>query len=268
MFPGTARRFHQPLRTISGTVTTGVEKLFPMHRLSLLVSPRLLAFGLLAFGFLAPARADLVILTDGNVMKVAAFEAQGDVAYLTYASGGRITLPITRVERVVDDEVVPEPPAAPAVAEADPAAAVSLQFEEKEAKVPDGPYGSMIFETARRHSVNPQVVAALIRAESAGNPRAVSRKGARGLMQLMPATAERFGTRKEKLYDPKANLEAGIRYLSWLVAMFPGDLSKVLAAYNAGENTVLRYGGIPPYRETRDYVRRIYSTLGLTITGL
>ena len=240
-----------------------------MHRLRPSVSPRLLAFGLLAFGVLAPARAELVILTDGNVMKVADFMADGDQARLTFASGGRITLPITRVERVVDDEVVPEPPAAAtALAETSPAAAVSLQFEERDAKVPEGPYGPIIFETARRHSVNPQVVAALIRAESAGNPRAISRKGARGLMQLMPATAERFGTRKEKLYDPKENLEAGIRYLSWLVAMFPGDLSKVLAAYNAGENTVLRYGGIPPYRETRDYVRRIYSTLGLTIAGL
>jgi soluble lytic murein transglycosylase-like protein len=169
--------------------------------------------------------------------------------------------------RVVDDESVlePEPPAAAAAASEPP---VPLRFEAAEAKVPEGPFGAMIFETARRHSVNPQVVAALIRAESAGNPWAVSRKGARGLMQLMPATAERFGTRKEKLYDPKANLEAGIRYLSWLVEQFPGDLSKVLAAYNAGENTVLRYGGIPPYRETRDYIRRIYSTLGLTITGL
>ena len=232
--------------------------------------PRLLAFVLLAGAALAPAHAELVILVDGSVMKVAEFAAEGDLARLTYASGGRITLPITSVERVVDDEVAePDPiPATEAVAEAIEAAAVPLRFEEAEAKVPDGPYGPMIFETARRHSVNPQVVAALIRAESAGNPRAVSHKGARGLMQLMPATAERFGTRKEKLYDPKENLEAGIRYLSWLVEQFPGDLSKVLAAYNAGENAVWRYGGVPPYRETRSYVRRIYSTLGLTVAGL
>jgi Transglycosylase SLT domain len=252
-------------------VTTGLEILVPMHRLRPFPLPCLLAFGFLAFGCLAPARAELVILVDGNVMKVADFQAEGDLAQLTFPHGGRITLPITRVERVVDDEVAPEPdppPAAAALAEAIREAAVPLHFEETDAKIPEGPYGPMIFETARRHSVNPQVVAALIGAESAGNPRAVSRKGARGLMQLMPATAERFGTRKEKLYDPKENLEAGIRYLSWLVEQFPGDLSKVLAAYNAGENAVLRYGGIPPYRETRDYVRRIYSTLGLTVTGL
>ncbi len=241
-----------------------------MHGLRPSIVSRLLVFGLLAFGGLAPARAELVILADGNVMKVAAFEADGDLARLTFPRGGRITLPITRVERVIDDEVEPEPetpPAAPVTAESQEAP-VPLRFEEAQAKVPEGPYGPLIFEAARRHSVNPQVVAALIRAESAGNPRAVSHKGARGLMQLMPATAQRFGTRKEKLYDPKENLEAGIRYLSWLVEQFPDDLSKVLAAYNAGENAVLRYGGIPPYRETRNYVRRIYSTLGLTVTGL
>lgn len=241
-----------------------------MHGLRPSTIPRLLAFGLLACGALAPARAELVVLTDGNVMKVADFEAVGDQARLTYLSGGRITLPITRVERVVDDEVAPEPdpPATAALDEAIRDAVIPLHFEDTQAKIPEGPFGSMIFEAARRHSINPQVVAALIGAESAGDPRAVSRKGARGLMQLMPATAERFGTRKEKLYDPKENLEAGIRYLSWLVEQFPNDLSKVLAAYNAGENAVMRYGGIPPYRETRNYVRRIYSTLGLTVTGL
>ncbi len=240
-----------------------------MHGPRSSIAPRLLAFGLVALGFLGPAHAELVILEDGNVMKVAAFEADGDLARLTFPHGGRITMPITRVERVVDDEVEPEPetPPAPVLAEVQEAP-VPLRFEEAQAKVPEGPYGPLIFEAARRHSVNPQVVAALIRAESAGNPRAVSHKGARGLMQLMPATAQRFGTRKEKLYDPKENLEAGIKYLSWLVEQFPNDLSKVLAAYNAGENAVLRYGGIPPYRETRNYVRRIYSTLGLTVTGL
>jgi hypothetical protein len=236
--------------------------------------PRLLASGVLLLGFAAvPARADLVILTDGSVMKVAAFEAEGDQAHLTFPTGGVMTMAIERVDRVLDDEVVPEPDpprAAQATAVAAAAPVVPLRFEEKQAKVPEGPYGAMIFEAAKRHSINPQVVAALIRAESAGNSRAVSNKGARGLMQLMPATAERFGIRKEKLLDPKQNLEAGITYLSWLIEQFPNDLSKVLAAYNAGENAVWRYNGIPPYRETREYVRRIFGTLGLTtkIAGL
>jgi soluble lytic murein transglycosylase-like protein len=218
----------------------------------------------LSFG-LAPARAELVILVDGNVMKAADFEAVGEQARVTLPSGGRITLPIDRVDRVLDDEYTPPPPPAAAVAATEASKpVVPLKFEESQ-KVPDGPYGKMIYETARRHSFNPQVVAALIGAESNGNPRAYSRKGALGLMQLMPSTAQRFGARLEKIYEPKENLEAGISYLSWLAEQFPNDLSKVLAAYNAGENAVLRYGGIPPYRETRDYVKRIYTTLGLTI---
>jgi soluble lytic murein transglycosylase-like protein len=249
-----------------------VEIFISMDSLKPSALPRLLAFGLLSLGVLAPARAELVVLTDGSVMKGAAFEAEGEFAKLTYPTGGRLTMAIERIERVVDDEWTPPPPEPPkaveAVAEAVNTTAVPLRFEEAQAKVPEGPYGSMIFEAARRHKINPQVVAALIRQESSGNPRAVSHKGARGLMQLMPATAMRFGVRKEKLHDPKENIEAGIRYLSWLVDQFPNDLSKVLAAYNAGEGAVWRYGGIPPYRETRNYVRRIYGNLGLAITGI
>jgi hypothetical protein len=226
-----------------------------------------LAFALVLAG-VRPAGAELVILTDGRHLKVTAFEAEGDVARLTFDHGGRMTMPILRVERVIEDEVIPEPdpPPAPAVAEAPVAPPpIPLRFAEDQ-PVPEGPYGELIYETAKRHQVNPQVVAALIRQESAGNRRAVSHKGARGLMQLMPATAQRFGVRKEHLFDPKQNLEAGIRYLSWLLDQFPNDLPRVLAAYNAGENAVLRYGGIPPYRETQNYVRRIYATLGLTLS--
>ena len=208
------------------------------------------------------------MLTDGNVLKVTAYEAMGEQASLTLSFGGRMTLPIERVERVVDDEVVPAPPVAEvATAPEAPAPPIPLRFTEDQ-PVPEGPYGALIYETAKRHSVNPQIVAALIRQESAGNRRAVSPKGARGLMQLMPATAIRFGVRKEHLFEPEHNLEAGVRYLSWLLDQFPNDLAKVLAAYNAGENAVARYQGIPPYKETRGYVKRIFSTLGLTISEL
>jgi len=230
-----------------------------------------LGFLLTVFGLAAPVRAELVILTDGHVLKVKAYEAEGEVARMTMAFGGRMSLPIGRVERVVDDEVLPEPPAPPVVAAAAPGAAepppIPLRFSEDQ-PVPEGPYGSIIYEAARKHRVNPQVVAALIRAESAGNARAVSHKGARGLMQLMPATAERFGVSRGRLYEPAQNLEAGVRYLSWLLDQFPNDLAKVLAAYNAGEQTVVRYQGIPPYKETRNYVKRIFTTLGLTVAKL
>lgn len=231
-----------------------------------LVVALFLALGLAGF---APADAELVVLADGRFLKVKAYEVAGEQARLDLFRGGRVTVSIDRVERIVDDEVIPEPepdPAALAAAEA-AAPSIQLRFEETQV-VPDGPFGALIFETARRHQVNPQVVAALIRQESAGNVRAVSHKGARGLMQLMPATAKRFGVRKDQLFSPEHNLEAGVRYLSWLIDQFPDDLSKVLAAYNAGENAVARYQGIPPYRETRNYVRRIFTNLGLTITGL
>jgi len=229
---------------------------------ALVVSLTIVAAGAAAHA----AHADLVILADGGVLKIKTYELlDTDHARLTLLSGGRLTLALTRIERVVDDEVALDPGPTPPKA-AGPATAslpqLTLRFDPSQT-VPDGPWGAMIYETARRHALNPWVVAAVIRAESAGNPRAVSRVGARGLMQLMPATAERFGIRHRHLFDPAQNLEAGSRYLSWLVDQFPDDLAKVLAAYNAGENAVARYGGVPPYRETRGYVRRIFASLGL-----
>lgn len=232
-------------------------------------SPRSLFVLLFLAGF-APVRAELVVLTDGRFLKVKAYEVAGEQAKLDLYRGGRMTLPIERVERILDDEYVPPPPPEPvveAVAEAVQTGLIPLRFEESQ-PIPEGPYGTLIYETAKRHQVNPQVVAALIRQESAGKVRAVSHKGARGLMQLMPATARRFGVRKEQLFVPEHNLEAGVRYLSWLIDQFPNDLARVLAAYNAGEGAVARYGGIPPYRETQNYVRRIFTNLGLAITDL
>ena len=132
---------------------------------------------------------------------------------------------------------------------------------------PQSPYGKVIYDIAVRHSINPHLVAALIHVESAFNPRAVSPKGAYGLMQLLPETARRFGlTKKKDLFDPKKNLEAGVRYLKWLADRFGGDAEKILAAYNAGEGAVQRFGGIPPYQETQSYVQRIFGLLGVTVT--
>ena len=129
---------------------------------------------------------------------------------------------------------------------------------------PQSPYGQLIYDIAIRHSINPQLVAALIRVESSFNPRAVSRKGAYGLMQLLPATARRFGVQKKRdLLDPVKNLEAGVRYLKWLTERFGGNTQMTLAAYNAGEGAVDRFGGIPPYRETQNYVKKIFGLLGL-----
>lgn len=213
-----------------------------------------------------PAAAELVLLTDGHHLKVRAYELAGPEAMrLTLPSGGRLTLPMSRIERVIDDEVpLPEP--APEVVEPEvviaPPVAIEVAFDESQ-PVPQAPYGELIHQTARRHRLNPQVVSALIQAESAYDRWALSRKGARGLMQLMPATAQRFGVQSSELWEPQRNLEAGARYLRWLLDRFDGDLLLALAGYNAGEGSVQRYGGVPPYRETRNYIRRIYRTLGL-----
>ncbi|MFQ5817427.1 MAG: lytic transglycosylase domain-containing protein [Terriglobia bacterium] len=115
-----------------------------------------------------------------------------------------------------------------------------------------GPY---IEQVATEHRLDPRLVHAIIEVESSWDSWAVSRKGAVGLMQLLPATGRRFGARN--LLDPKTNIAAGIRYLRFLLDRFQNNLALALAAYNAGENTVSEFGGIPPYRETRAYVRRV-----------
>ncbi len=109
-----------------------------------------------------------------------------------------------------------------------------------------------------RHGLDPCLVLSVMRAESGFNQRAVSPKGASGLMQLMPATAERFGVRN--IFDPRENIFAGARYLRWLLDRFNGDLRLALAGYNAGEGAVELYGKrIPPFAETQNYVRTIYA---------
>ncbi|MER3428885.1 MAG: hypothetical protein C4334_12485 [Pyrinomonas sp.] len=115
---------------------------------------------------------------------------------------------------------------------------------------------ALLVEAGLRHGVDPMLLYAVMHQESAFRPRAISPKGARGLMQLMPGTAQRFGV--TNIFDPRQNIEGGTRYLRFLLNIFDDDVALALAGYNAGEGAVLRYGGrIPPYRETREYVRRI-----------
>jgi len=115
-------------------------------------------------------------------------------------------------------------------------------------------YDNLITNAAENHSLDPRLVKSVMLVESGFNASAVSNKGARGLMQLMPATAQRHGVKN--VHDPAQNIAGGTKYLSHLLELFDGNLEKSLAAYNAGEGAVARYGGIPPYDETRDYVRK------------
>jgi hypothetical protein len=121
-------------------------------------------------------------------------------------------------------------------------------------------FDSLIEEATRLFQVSPDLVKAVIAAESEFDQFAVSSKGARGLMQLMPATARRFGVADS--FDARQNIMAGTQYLRLLLDQFQGDVALAVAAYNAGENAVARYGGVPPYRETRGYVAKVQSYLG------
>src|ERR1700733_3021883 len=117
------------------------------------------------------------------------------------------------------------------------------------------PMDRIVQEAAQRHKVDPALVKAVIRTESDWNPHAVSRKGAEGLVQLIPETAERFGVGNPM--DPVQNVEGGTTYLRWLLDRYNGDLRKTLAAYNAGEGAVDQSGGVPRYRETKQYVQKV-----------
>jgi len=117
------------------------------------------------------------------------------------------------------------------------------------------PYGELIHEKAEKYHVDPALVAAVIEQESRFSPRAKSPVGARGLMQLMPRTGRWMGA--SNLYDPEQNIDAGVKYIKYLNGRFNGDLKKTIAAYNAGEGNVMRYRGVPPFRETRTYVKKV-----------
>jgi soluble lytic murein transglycosylase-like protein len=155
--------------------------------------------------------------------------------------------------------IAPPPPAPPARSGGAPAGAARSPASLG-AQLRDGAIGAQIRDAAGRYGLPEELVTAVIRVESGFNPRAVSRKGAQGLMQLMPATASQLGVRD--VFDTAENIEGGVRHLRGLIERFENNLSLALAAYNAGERAVLQYGGIPPYPETQQYVARILSIVG------
>lgn len=194
----------------------------------------LIALGLLALP--VAASADIALLSTGSTMKVTAQRVEGDLVVLVLKGGGEVGVPAAMVRGVVPDEVLEEiPPADAANGIAD--------------------FQRLVADAARRHGLDPALVMAVVGVESGFQPQAVSPKGARGLMQLMPGTARDLGVADP--FDPAANLDGGSRYLSSLVARYDGDLAKALAAYNAGMGAVARHGGVPPYAETRRYVGKV-----------
>jgi soluble lytic murein transglycosylase-like protein len=128
-----------------------------------------------------------------------------------------------------------------------------------ERRLAASPWDAAIREAAERSGVDRELVKSVMLVESNFNARAISRKGARGLMQLMPETAKRFGVRDR--FDALENIRGGVEYLGTLLKLFSGDVARAVAAYNAGENAVARHAGIPPFAETREYVRRVLVAL-------
>ena len=200
-----------------------------------------------------PAAAEIVHLTSGRTLSVKDHRVEGDSIVLTLRSGGEVTCDRTLVEKIVPDEV-PHP---------EPAAVAAFQVAEtpivgRGAVLERTPYGEIIARVSEAHGVDPLLVRALIQVESNYRPRAKSHKGAMGLMQLMPSTAREYKVRNPD--DPSANIEAGIKYLKSLIDRYGEPLA--LAAYNAGPAAVQKFRGIPPYRETRNYVSKILSLAG------
>jgi soluble lytic murein transglycosylase-like protein len=188
----------------------------------------------LALAHAGGARADLAVFDNGRILKItSAATHENESVTLVLEGGGEMTLPPGKVARVLEDEIP--------------------DYSEELAKAAT-PYDSLIEERSEHHGADPRLVRAVVRVESNFDPAAVSRAGAMGLMQLMPLTARQYGT--ENPFDPKQNLDAGIRHLQSLLEKYD-DLSFALAAYNAGGKAVERYGGVPPFRETQNYVRRV-----------
>jgi soluble lytic murein transglycosylase-like protein len=180
-----------------------------------------------------PERAEIAVLASGEILKVSAHREESGRVYLTLKGGGDVDVPSDVVRAFVPDEILDD-----------------LGTAEG-----PGDLAALVRDVAKKRGLSPDLVLALVKVESGFQTNAVSPKGAKGLMQLMPGTAARLGCRDPM--DPVQNVEAGTAYLRSLLVLYHGDKKKALAAYNAGERAVEAYGGVPPYKETEDYVKSI-----------
>lgn len=186
--------------------------------------------------------ADLAVLQNGFSIRHERRESLGDVTRLYLDASphsGYIDVPTGQIASIEHDDSAP--PLQPAASQAAPPQGTTIQ--------------DFVYAASQKHGVDADLIQSVIRAESGFNPKAVSRKGAQGLMQLMPATASKLGVTNSM--DPAANVEGGTQYLHELLERYHNDLVKALAAYNAGPQRVEQYKGVPPYRETYAYISRI-----------
>jgi soluble lytic murein transglycosylase-like protein len=199
------------------------------------------------------AQAEIVFFSTGRTMSIRSHEVRGGQIVLTLRDGGEVIAPASVISRFEPDEVPYPEPVVSKVVPVPVASPQNLRPEQQR-------YGAIIERVAVEQGVDPRLVHALIEVESNYQERARSPKGAKGLMQLMPETARQHDVRDP--YDPVANIEAGIKHLKSLLVRYTQNLTLALAAYNAGEGAVDRFGGVPPYPETRNYVARILKLLG------
>jgi hypothetical protein len=209
-----------------------------LSRRPILLAPIVFTLVLLA----APAlRAEYVVLRSGQRLTVTGYQLIGD-KYRFQLNGGFVEIPSSEVVTIEPEEVF-----TPIVVPSAPSAlGANAQF------------GHFIQAASRRFNVDADLISSVIAIESNYNPKAVSRKNARGLMQLIPGTASRLGVRN--VFDPRENIDAGTRYLGELLHRYDNDLILALAAYNAGPYRVQKYGRVPPFAETQSYIRKVKRT--------
>lgn len=156
----------------------------------------------------------------------------------------------------IPEKNLPEPEVVVARTNVQPAQIQVPPAAATQKKSPDAPFDHFINQAATTHQVDPALIKAIIMAESRYNPKAVSKRGARGLMQLMPVTAKSLGV--EDSFDPEANINGGVMYFKRLLDRFDGNVEFALAAYNAGSRNVRKYGGVPPFIQTRTYIHKVF----------
>jgi hypothetical protein len=194
---------------------------------------------------------DLAILRNGFSIRHERRETVGSVTRLYLGTGkDYVDIATAQIERFEKDQALVVVPTTVTAA----ASPISARLAKPQAAKPQD-LKEVINTISDQHHLDPDFISSVIHAESGFNPRAVSPKGAQGLMQLMPGTASKLGV--SNAFDPRANVEGGTRYLSELLERYNFDVIKALAAYNAGPHRVQQYGGVPPYYETRTYVARI-----------
>jgi soluble lytic murein transglycosylase-like protein len=194
--------------------------------------------------------AEVAVLDNGFSIRHERREVIGDITRLYLSASehsGYIDVPTARIGSIEPDDAPPTPDA--------PATPVISTDAAAPAASPPGTVDDFIKAASEKHRIDRALIESVIHAESRFKPNAVSPKGAQGLMQLMPDTAAALGV--NNAFDPRSNVEAGTRYLQQLLIQYNGDLAKALAAYNAGPHRVQQYNGIPPYRETQNYVSNI-----------